>query len=304
MQLGGERIQMQIAGRRRPLSMSDGRGPSLSSASTEWQGLPLELHHMRSLRIHGGVETGPIERDYGLLVILDGEIELSSHDEGRLVRETGREGSIAILSGDSLRRFEELKGHARTAAINISPAWLERAELADRLQRIRFVRDETVRSMARAMATEVASGAPSGGLYAESISLALLHHVVDRYGLGGRARKLRGALSTSQQTRLAEHVRANIAADLSLASLSAEIGVSPRHFGSLFRRAFGITPHRYVLEQRVAAGERLIARGERDLAAIALAVGFSSQAHFTTAFRGLRQVTPGRFARGVRRTPS
>lgn len=296
-----ERILMQIAGRTRPLTMGEGRAPSLSSASTDWRGLPFELHRMRAVRSQGGVETGPLERDFGLLVVLEGEIEISSRDEGRLVRETGRAGSLAILAGDSLRRFEELRGQARTAAINVSPAWLERAELADRLQRMRFVQDETVSRMTRAIAAEVASGAPSGELFAESISLALLHHVVGRYGVLERARpKLRGQLSAVQQARLTEHVRANLAAELSLASLSAEIGVSTRHFGSLFRRAFGTTPHRYVLEQRVAAGERLIAQGERDLAAIALTVGFSSQSHFTTAFRSFRGVTPARYARAVR----
>jgi AraC family transcriptional regulator len=301
MQSSTERIQMRIEGRTRPLSMGERREPVVSGASSAWQGLPFEVHRMRAVRSRETIETGPLPSDYGLLVVLEGEIEISSRDEGRLVRESGREGSITMLAGNALRRFEELKGHANTAAINISPAWLERAELAERLQRMRFVQDETVLGMVRAIREEVARGVPSGPLFAESISIALLQHVVDRYGATGRARpKLRGQLSTGQKARLTEHVRANLATDLSLATLSTEIGVSPRHFVTLFRRAFGTSPHRFVLEQRVEAGEQRIAQGERDLAAIALAVGFSSQSHFTTAFRAARGVTPARFARGFR----
>jgi AraC family transcriptional regulator len=299
--ISGERIHMQIEGRTRPLSMGERREPVVSGASSAWQGLPFEVHRMRSVRSRETIETGPLPSDYGLLVVLEGEIEISSRDDGRLVRENGREGSITMLAGNALRRFEELKGHANTAAINISPAWLERAELAERLQRMGFVQDETVLGMVRAIREEVARGVPSGPLFAESISVALLQHVVDRYGVSGRARpKLRGQLSSGQRARLVEHVRANLATDLSLGSLSTEIGVSPRHFLTLFRRAFGTSPHRYVLEQRVEASERLIAEGERDLAAIALAVGFSSQSHLTTAFRAARGLTPARFARGLR----
>jgi len=296
-----ERIWMQIAGRTRPLTLGEGRAPMLSSAGADWQGLPFELHHMRPVHAHQPVETGPMARDFGLLVILEGEIELSTRDDGRLVRQTGRAGSVAILAGDALRRFERLEGSARAAAINIAPAWLERAELADRLQRTTFMQDETVRRMTLAMRDEVAAGVPSGSAFAEAMSLALLDHVFDRYGVSGRARRpVRGQLSASQQARLCEHVRANLTSDLSLASLANEVGVSPRHFVTLFRRAFGTSPHRYVLEQRVEAGERLIAQGERDLAAIALTVGFSSQSHFTTAFRSARGITPARFARSGR----
>ncbi len=296
-----ERIWMQIAGRTRPLSLGQGKEPVLSSAGSEWQGLRFELHRMQPVQSYQPVETGPMPGDFGLLVILEGEIELHSRDDGRLARETGRQGSIAILDGDALRRFERLEGGARAAAINISPAWLERAELTDRLQRMKFVQDETVRRMTLAISDEVAAGVPSGSAFAEAMSLALLDHVFDRYGVSGRRRRpVRGRLSASQQARLGEHVRANLAADLSLTSLAAEVGISPRHFVTLFRRAFGTSPHRYVLEQRVGAGERLIAQGERDLAAIALTVGFSSQSHFTTAFRAARGITPARFARSGR----
>lgn len=296
-----ERIWMQIAGQARPLTLGRRQEPVLSSAGSDWQGLRFELHHMQAVRSYQPVEAGPMAGDFGLLVILEGEIELHSRDDGRLVRETGRQGSVAILDGNALRRFERLEGRARAAAINISPTWMERAELTCRLQRMTFAQDQTVRRMTLAIRDEVAAGVPSGSPFAEAMSLALLDHVFDRYGASRRARRpVRGQLSASQQARLCEHVRANLASDLSLASLAAEVGVSARHFVTLFRKAFGTSPHRYVLEQRVEAGERLIAQGELDLAEIALNVGFSSQSHFTTAFRSARGTTPARFARSGR----
>lgn len=294
------RILMKLAGRTQPLMLGERNGPAVRTAGTAWQGLPLEVHRMRATPQVQAVEAGPIAGDFGLLVILDGEVEIRSRDGHRVHRNTGRAGSVALLSGDAVQRFEQLVGEARAAAINVSPAWLERMELTGRWSRKSFVHDKTALCFARTMCAEIAGGASSGALFADSLSLALLNHIAARHGFGqGAAVRARGQLTAVQRERVRELVRANLSADLSLTNLSAELGISPRHFVTLFRRAFGTSPHRYVVEQRVAAAERMIRAGERDLAAIALAVGFSSQSHLTTAFRASRGTTPARFAREV-----
>jgi len=78
--------------------------------------------------------------------------------------------------------------------------------------------------------------------------------------------------------------------------LSELVGLHPRHFSTLFRRAFGVTPHRYVIDQRLAEGARLLANGGQDIADIAFRVGFSSQSHFAAAFRQAFGKTPRTYA--------
>ena len=72
-------------------------------------------------------------------------------------------------------------------------------------------------------------------------------------------------------------------------------GLSPDHFAAQFRRSTGLPPHRYVLQRRVGRAKELVAAGRLSLAEIGYALGFPSQAHFTTTFRKLVGTTPGAY---------
>jgi AraC family transcriptional regulator len=58
-----------------------------------------------------------------------------------------------------------------------------------------------------------------------------------------------------------------------------------------------MTPHQYVIQRRILNAERLLAKDDIALADIAVACGFSSQAHFTLAFRKEVGVTPAEYRR-------
>jgi AraC family transcriptional regulator len=124
--------------------------------------------------------------------------------------------------------------------------------------------------------------------------------VLERLPLPGRLRQNerhdRAALSPRACRRLREHIDARLQDDLSLVALAALCGLRPRQFGALFTRAFGATPHRYVLERRLALGARLLGSGQHEIADVAIHTGFCSQSHFTTAFRRSYGVTPARYA--------
>lgn len=74
--------------------------------------------------------------------------------------------------------------------------------------------------------------------------------------------------------------------------------MSPDHFAHCFKLTFGVPPHRYVQQQRIAAGQRLLRRTRMSIAQIAAAVGFASQSHFTQVFRDHAGTTPARWRRG------
>jgi AraC-like DNA-binding protein len=71
-------------------------------------------------------------------------------------------------------------------------------------------------------------------------------------------------------------------------------GRSHRSFVELFRRAVGLTPKRYC---RVRRFQRALALPRGSLGALALAAGYSDQAHFTREFRALAGLTPGEYRR-------
>jgi AraC family transcriptional regulator len=162
--------------------------------------------------------------------------------------------------------------------------------------------DETMLALAQVMRREVARGAPSGRLYAESLSLAMLEYAMDR--VASRPPVIRGGLSEQQQRRLKRHVTEHLNEELSVIELASLVGLSARQFSVFFRRAFGVSPHQYVIAQRVAEAARLLDAGECTVTEIAFRVGFCSQTHLSTAFRRVHGTTPLRYAVERRTTVS
>ncbi len=72
--------------------------------------------------------------------------------------------------------------------------------------------------------------------------------------------------------------------------------LSAHHFHRVFRQAFGITPHRYVVERRLARAKYLLRRGGMPVVEVCAAVGFSSVGSFSSLFRRRFGVTPGKLA--------
>jgi len=92
-----------------------------------------------------------------------------------------------------------------------------------------------------------------------------------------------------------EHIRTNLSADIEVAELAGLVRLSPHYFSLVFRQAVGVTPHQYILQERISEGCRLLAAGQMSLAELASHLGFSDQSHFSRAFRKVTGMTPRSF---------
>ncbi len=79
---------------------------------------------------------------------------------------------------------------------------------------------------------------------------------------------------------------------LDVATLARAAHVSPAHFTREFRRAFGETPHRYLLTRRLERAAALLRNTDRSVADICMTVGLSSVGSFTTSFGKLYGMSP------------
>jgi AraC family transcriptional regulator len=95
--------------------------------------------------------------------------------------------------------------------------------------------------------------------------------------------------------RVLEYMQARLDQELPLTALAAVAQMSPYHFSRLFRQSTGLSPHQYILQQRIAWATRLLVEPQLSVAAIAKRVGFASQAHFTTIFRRWLGTTPRQY---------
>ena len=67
---------------------------------------------------------------------------------------------------------------------------------------------------------------------------------------------------------------------------------SPFHLARQFRAATGETISRYLLRLRLGAAVERLAEGERDIAALAIDIGFAHHSHFSARFRMAFGITP------------
>jgi AraC-like DNA-binding protein/PAS domain-containing protein len=107
----------------------------------------------------------------------------------------------------------------------------------------------------------------------------------------------RGGLSAGALRRVCEFVESHLEDDINLETLAAEARLSVYHFARAFKLSTGLPPHRYVLEQRVKRARQLLLQTDLPLSAIASAVGFFDQGHFSRQFRSLVGTTPSSFRR-------
>src|SRR4051795_8081623 len=71
---------------------------------------------------------------------------------------------------------------------------------------------------------------------------------------------------------------------LDVAELARAAGLSRAHFSREFRRAFGESPHAYLLTRRLERAAALLRTTDRSVADICLSVGLQSIGSFTTSF--------------------
>jgi AraC-like DNA-binding protein len=79
---------------------------------------------------------------------------------------------------------------------------------------------------------------------------------------------------------------------LDVPALARAAHLSPAHFSREFRRAFGETPHQYLLTRRLERAAALLRNTDRTVADICVTVGLRSVGSFTTTFRRIFGLTP------------
>ena len=122
----------------------------------------------------------------------------------------------------------------------------------------------------------------------DQVAGTIVCHLADRYlspdtvaGAGGRATRL----APYKLHRLEEHIAANLSKPLTLEGLAALAGLERHHFLRAFKASTGQTPHRYVMQRRLAAAALALARGTSSVNELARDCGFATASHLCHAFR-------------------
>jgi AraC family transcriptional regulator len=148
------------------------------------------------------------------------------------------------------------------------------------------VADPQMYHLMLALNGELNSGFASGRLFGESLGNALAALLLTRYSANPLVRRpYRGGLGKYMLRRTIDYMKANLALDIGLAQLAANVGMSQWHFCRMFKQSVGVSPHRYLMQERIARAKVLVENHDLSLADIAKEAGFSDQSHLTSRVR-------------------
>lgn len=79
-----------------------------------------------------------------------------------------------------------------------------------------------------------------------------------------------------------------------------QYGVTRRRFNDLFKEAFGVTPHRFIILHKIGIAKKLMASEELALAEVAVLSGFADGYYFSKAFKKETGQSPAEYRKASR----
>jgi len=115
---------------------------------------------------------------------------------------------------------------------------------------------------------------------------------------GGQAQFIAAPAAPDQSTSLASTMAwalERLDIDLAVADLAAHAAMSPRTFARHFRSEVGVSPHRWLVQQRVLRAQSLLETTTHAIDTVARACGFGSAATLRHHFQRNVQTTPSAY---------
>lgn len=273
--------------------------PLETSATGPWQGFVLEHHASR----HGFDQREVFSPDHLVIIPVGTPPQLEWKENGDYRRLRIEADDVVFLPAAtpfSLRSTD----CAESVGLAITPAFLRCAahDLYASPEPLAFeprvpAKDPFLTAALGVLRDEMRAGYPGGRRYGETIATAIAAHLVRHYASPRpRSVPLAGArLSRHQLHETLEYIQEHLAEEIPLRKLAALAGLSPYHFCRVFKHTTGLSPHRYLIQQRVERARQLLLSGSLRIAEVAARVGFCDQSHLTAHFRRHYGVTPRSF---------
>ena len=294
-------------------------GPAGSASVKLREGRPeTPVLEARELKVFGAIEVGHLR-------LLAGEVELLPFD-GHLVN--------LHLSGPNhvvqRRNGQTHEGHRITRAVDVipagTPAYFRMGAASEdtcMLLTDRFVRrvareagadpdafevaplfntpDPHIERIGMSLLSEMETRGFGGELLAESLANVLALHVLRSHSSLGPASRRRlgseGGYSRRSLERATDYINDNLSQKLTLTEIAEAAHMSPHHFARSFKKDTGLSPHRYVIRQRVERAKALLAHTDLTVFEVARAVGFANHSHLSSHVRRHLGVSPGALRR-------
>ncbi|OKH39352.1 AraC family transcriptional regulator [[Phormidium ambiguum] IAM M-71] len=270
--------------------------PRLSSRGKIWNGIGLEQHYLPpgetpeyslekfAITINLG-QSFQIERiidrhlQKGLM--FTGAVGFCPPNTSQVIR-WNRDTNILIVSLED----ELLSSHA------VELLGTDQYEMFPHL----ITQDALIYQMGLKLQEQLKTNSSDSRLYVESAATFLAVHILQNYSIQKAfIREYAGGLPKHQLKQAIDYIQSHLTQEISLDAIANYLGISRYHFCRLFKQSTGLSPHQYVIQQRVERAKQLLRRGKLSIAETAIACGFNHQSHLHRHFKRLTGTTPGSF---------
>lgn len=169
---------------------------------------------------------------------------------------------------------------------------LDRVELLLELKKV----DRLLYEIGFALKADLEVDGIGNGFYADSLATAMAAHLLRHYSTRKHLfREYEDGLSQQNLQKTIEYINEHLNENLFLSDIANELEMSQYYFCRLFKQSTGVTPHKYLMQQRVERAKQLLKQPELTVTEVAIRCGFSHQSHLAKYFRLHTGVTPTQF---------
>ena len=158
------------------------------------------------------------------------------------------------------------------------------------------LRDAVLEPLFRTMLSEFEEPSRPPTLRLDSLLESFVIRLALRYGSRSpRAAGRAFALAPHRLRRALDYIETHLQEDISLHDIVVAAGSSQFHFSHAFRIAMGISPYRYLTDQRIQLAKTLLITGPASLDDVSRRCGFNSAHQFSVMFKKQAGIGPKRY---------
>lgn len=275
--------------------------PSIhSSQQAGWKNIHLAHYQLPAIEIPEATSLQHIislpswKQPTEVEIIVDGKRHLLQHDSTKV-------GYIEMLTAYTPLKVRASQA-AETTHCYLDPTFLAHAayEAANpekvELKLTLSTPDPLVSQIILALRTVLETDATNSCFYAESMATALAAHLLRNYSTRKYSLpEYENGLPQYKLKQALEYMNSHLSENVSLATISEELGISQYYFCRLFKQSTGITPHAYLIQQRVEMSKQLLKQRELTINEIVIRCGFANPSHFAKHFQKHTGISPKQF---------
>jgi len=191
--------------------------------------------------------------------------------------------------------------HCRMLLLIINPALVMRLDVGEvDVAELQFrqqigIEDQGVCQTLAGIKQEMEFPGLNSKLYTDTLLMLLLMRLMrcaSNFAMPRRSFYVKGGLPNWRLRRALELLEADLTKTPTLAELARPLRLHPTSFCRAFKQSTGLSPHRFLLVQRINRAKEMMKDQKRTLTEIGLDCGFSSSSHFSVVFKRVTGVSP------------